>query len=301
MKHGLVAAALVLLGAAGPSTPPLLLREQAWTAPSANLAHALTHHQSECLARRDPQIEIGRALFRSPALLGGPAARAGLSCHACHSNGGMNTSFLLPELTDRAGHADVTSEWASSTLGDGLANPIAIPDLAGASGKSSFGRLQVPSLEQFTRNVIEQEFQGEPPPTQALDGVLAYMRALRLSACPAEAESAITLTTAADDVRRALAAAQGADASTRSLLLLSAQDAVGRIVERLPAARFTRERRRLEALARDVGAARNTADPIAALEATAWSTRFDSIVARLARHERRTYFSEATLARALVR
>ncbi|GAN00366.1 cytochrome c peroxidase [alpha proteobacterium U9-1i] len=299
MKHGFFAVALVLIGAAGPSAPPLLLREQAWTASGANLAHTLTHHQSECLARRDQQIEIGRALFRSPALLGGPAARAGLSCHACHSNGGMNTAFLLPELTDRPGHADVTSEWASATLGDGVSNPIAIPDLAGASGKSSFGRLQVASLEQFTRNVIEQEFQGETPPAQAFDGVLSYMRALRLSACPAEAESAITLASAADDVRRAINAAREADAPTRSLLLLSAQDAVGRIVERLPAARFRRERSRLEGLARDAGAARDASDPIAALETTAWSTRFDAVIAQLARDERRTYFNEPTLARAL--
>jgi hypothetical protein len=298
--------ALALLGAAGPSTPPLLLREQAWTAPSANLAHDLTHHQSECLATRDDAaetqaIEIGRALFRSPVLLGGPAARAGLSCHACHSNGGMNTRFLLPELTDRAGHADVTSEWASHSLGDGVANPIAIPDLTGASGKSSFGRLQVRSLAEFTHNVIEQEFQGAPPTPQAFDGLIAYMRALRLSACPAAATSAVTLASAADDVRRAVAAARVADAPTADLLLAAGQDAVGRIVERLPARSFARDRRRFEALARDLGAVRSAGDVNAALDATAWGTRFDAAVARVARRERRSYFNQATLAAALAR
>lgn len=289
-----------MLGAAAPSTP-FLLREQAWTAPGENMAHAMTHHQSECLAERTASIEIGRALFRSPVLLGGPAARAGLSCNACHSNGGMNTSFLLPELTDRAGHADVTSEWASRTLGDGLANPIAIPDLAGASGKSAFGRNNTPTLAEFTRNVIEQEFQGEPPPAQAFEGVLSYMRVLRLRSCPVEYVSAVTLTTAADDVRRAIAAAREADAPTRSLLLLAAQDAMGRIVERLPAQDFARDRRRLEALSRDLGAARAARDPIAALDTTSWATRFDAAIARIAPREQRSYFNEATLTAALQR
>lgn len=289
-----------MLGAAAPSTP-FLLREQAWTAPGERMAYAVTHHQSECLAERDASIEIGRALFRSPVLLGGPAARAGLSCHACHSNGGMNTSFLLPELTDRAGHADVTSEWASRSLGDGLANPIAIPDLAGASGKSAFGRNNTPTLAQFTRNVIEQEFQGEPPPPQAFEGLLAYMRALRLRACPTAYVSAVTLATAADDVRRAVAASREADAATRSLLLLAAQDAMGRIVERLPAPAFSRDRRALERLSRDLGAARGAGDPIAALDTISWATRFDATIARIAPREGRTYFDEATLAAALRR
>ena len=287
-----------MLGAAAPSTP-LLLREQAWTAPGEGMARAMSQHPSECLAERTPSIEIGRTLFRSPVLLGGPAARAGLSCHACHSNGGMNTSFLLPELTDRPGHADVTSEWASRNLGDGTANPIAIPDLVGASGKSAFGQREVPTLAEFTRNVIEQEFQGEPPPAQALEGVLAYMRALRLRACPSEYVSAVTLASAADDVRRAIAAARDADPPTRSLLLLAAQDAVGRIVERLPPTRFARDRRRLETLSRDLGATRASNDPTAALEAMSWSARFDAAITRIAPHEQRTYFNEATLAAAL--
>lgn len=287
-----------MLGAAAPSTP-FLLREQAWTAPGERMAHAMTHHPSECLAERTPSTEIGRALFRSPVLLGGPAARAGISCHACHSNGGMNTSFLLTELTDRAGHADVTSEWASRTLGDGVANPIAIPDLAGAAGKSAFGTREVPTLAEFTRNVIEQEFQGEQAPPQAFEGLLAYMRALRLRSCPAEYLNAVTLASAADDVRRAIAASREAGAPTRSLLLLAAQDAMGRIVERLPERSFARDRRRLETLSRDLGAARNTDDPIAALATTAWSTRFDAAIARVAPREQRTYFNEATLAAAL--
>jgi hypothetical protein len=298
LRLGFAAAALALCAAAGPASP-LLLREQAWTAPGPTLARDLTHAQGECLARTGADIEIGRALFRSPHLLGGPAARAGLSCHACHSNGGMNTRFLLPELTDRAGHADVTSEWASAARGDGVLNPEPIPDLAGASSRGAFGRGREPSLDVFVRGVIEDEFQGAPPTQQGFDALIAYLRALRLSACP-PGDTPITLTSAANDVRRAVAAAEIADRDTASPLLLAAQDAMGRIVERLPAPHFARERRRLETLARDLGALRQ-GDVHAALAAAApgWRARFDAEITRIAPREAQTYFNEATLAAAL--
>lgn len=290
----LAASALLLCG--GADAPALLLREQAWTPAGETLTHDLTHSAGECLAFRSEPIEIGRALFRSPALLGGPAARAGLSCHACHSDGSINTRFLLPELTDRAGHADVTSEWASETRGDGVANPVPIPDLAGSGGRTAFGRGQLP-LDGFVRTVIEEEFQGPPPPQQAFEGVLAYLRALQLSECPS-GPTPVTLASAANDVRRALAAALSADDATASLLLLSAQDAVGRIVERLPPHRFGGERRRLEVLARELGAMRGRDF---AGDAPAWRARFDGLVSRLARRERHTYFNAATLGAALAR
>jgi hypothetical protein len=293
-------AALVLTGAAAPEA--LLLREQSWTAPSETLAHDLTHAPGECLAERTPQIEVGRALFRTPGLLGGPAARAGISCNACHSNGGVNARFLLPELTDRAGHADVTSEWSSHVRGDGILNPLPIPDLADVSSHPPFGHTQQPTLEAFVRSAIVEEFQGEPPPAQAFDGMIAYLHALRTDACPA-AEAAVTLQGAADDVRRTVMAAEGADAETARLLLLAGQDAIGRVVERLPARGFSRDRSRFENLARELGAMRNAEDVSAAM-ATAvpgWRARFDAAVARTARREARTYFNEATLRRALER
>lgn len=294
-------AALVLTGAAAP--PALLLREQAWTAPGETLAYDLTHAPGECLAAaRTPETEIGRALFRSPGLIGGPASRAGLSCNACHSNGRVNARFLLPELTDRAGHADVTSEWASHVRGDGIANPLPIPDLAAVSHAPGFGHLREPSMEVFVRGVIVEEFQGHPPPAQAFDGMIAYLRALRSDPC-VEGMTRLTLHDAADDVRRAVAAAETADAPTASLLLLAGQDAIGRIVERLPARRFARDRGRFENLARELGAMRNAEDVSAAM-ATAipgWRARFDAAVTRTARREARTYFNEATLRRALER
>ncbi len=293
------AVVLPLIAADAPA--PLLLREQAWMAPGDRLAHDLTHAPQACVTEQTSQTEIGRALFRSPAMLGGPAARIGLSCHACHTNGRDNTRFLLPELTDRPGEADVTSEWSSAVRGDGVFNPVDIPDLAGVGRRSAFGRVRDPSLENFVRGVVVEEFQGPEPPAQAIAALLAYLRTLA-APCASDA-TRVTLATAARDVRRAVDAAEAADAPTARLVLLAAQDAMGRIVERLPGRRFARERRSFETLSRELGAMRAGQDVHAAIEAAlpGWRARFDAQIRRVARRERRTYFNEATLQRALER
>lgn len=296
MKLFLIAAVTSLLSAAAPAT--LLLREQAWTPPGAGAAAIMTHAPRECLTAHSDRIEAGRALFRSPNLLGGPAARAGLSCHACHTNGRVNPHFALPELTDRPGAADVTSEWASKVRGDGVANPIDIPDLAGAGARVEFGHNRDPSLEHFVHSVIVDEFQGAPPPPEALASLIAYLRALDTCAITNER---VTLAMAADDVRRAVRASTSADIETAPLLMLAAQDAIGRIVERLPPHRFSRDRRTFEALARELGALRDAADLARAQDAVlpGWQARFDAAVTRVARRERQTYFNQTTLQRAL--
>ena len=297
----LVAAGFFMLASAAPGRPTLIVREQAWTAPGESLARDLTHAPGECLARRSADVEVGRALFRSPGLLGGPAARAGLSCQACHTNGRVNTRFFLAELTDRAGAADATSEWASKVRGDGVMNPRDIPDLVGAADRTAFGQARDPSLEHFVSGVIAEEFQGVTPPSEAFAGLMAYLRALRADACAA-VEIQITLGLYADDVRRTLSAAEAADRGTAHLLLFAAQDGVGRIVERLPRSQFGSERRRFEALARELGSVRSagTAPPALATVLPGWRARFDATLARVARRESETYFDEATLSDALV-
>jgi hypothetical protein len=297
-RFALLALALPLAAAA---EPPFLLREQAWTAVSVDRAYAMTHAPAECLGARTGEVEAGRAMFRSPALLGGPAARAGLSCNACHANGRVNHHFLLPELTNRAGAADVTSEWSSRVRGDGVFNPVDIPDLADIENRSAFGAAREPSLDRFVRGVIVEEFQGQEPNEDVLRSVIAYVRALEGQAC-ADADARITLQGAAEDVRRALAAAEGArDTATAALILRAAQDAMGRIVERLPPPRFQRARSELEQLSRELGGFRNTNDIQAALDVAlpGWRTRFDSVITRIARQERRTYFNERQLRRDL--
>lgn len=302
MRFLLASAAIVLTSAAAPTTH--VLREQAWTQASetTDLAHAMTRAPQECLAASDTglaQIEAGRALFRSPTLLGGPVARAGISCHACHSNGRANEHFFLPELTDRAGAADVTSEWASHVRGDGVMNAIDIPDLTGVGQRTALGRTRDPSLDHFVHGVVVEEFQGAAPSPATMEALLAYLRALNADACAA-GEAAITLRSAAGDVQRAVSAAETMDdRTTAGLLLAAAQDAMGRVVERLPAGTFAAERRRLETLSRELAAMRS--DEAWRERLPAWRTRFDGAVARITRREQRTYFDENTLRAALRR
>lgn len=294
-----IALALLLIAAAPASSP--VLRAEGWTAPSPSRAMALSSAPAECLAHTDDAIETGRALFRSAVLFGGPAARVGLSCEACHAGGRVNSHFLLAELGDRPGEVDVTSEWASKTRGDSIRNPVPIPDLAGTGTRASFGGKRVASLDAFVRDVIVEEFQGQPPPDAALAGLIAYIRALDPATCRAGQEP-ITLTDAADDVRRALAAAvrqsQRRDMATASLLLYAAQDSVARIVERLPPGAFAPERSALTQLARELGALRSEPHRFAEA-APAWSARFAGVVGRLSRRESRTYFNPRRLARAM--
>jgi hypothetical protein len=292
VKLAFAALALVFLTGAAPSQ--IILREQAWTAPGADQARAMIVAPGECVAAQTTESEIGRALFRSPNLLGGAAARAGLSCNACHSDGRVNANFMMPELTNRAGAADVTSEWASHVRGDGVMNPVDIPDLVDVGSREGLGHVRDPSLEHFVHGVIVEEFQGEALTDQALTGVVAYLRSSVIGACTGE--SAITLKSTADDVRRAVAAAEMADAPTARLLLLAAQDAIGRIVERLPSRGFARDRGRFERLSRDLGALRREDVHTRLIEAApGWRARFDAAVVRVARREQRTYFNEATL------
>lgn len=296
----LLVAAPLIVSAAPPPAP--VLRAEEWTHRTATFARDLSAAPAECLARSDDSIEVGRALFRSPALLGGPAARVGLSCEACHAGGRLNAQFLLPELSDAPGTVDVTSEWASKVRGDGVRNPVPIPDLVGVRDKATFGGRREPSLEAFVRGVIVEEFQGAPPTAAALAGVLAYLRALDGRACAA-GPRAITLAAAADDARRAVDAAtrsaDGGDSATASVLLYAGQDAVARIVERLPEAAFARDRATLTQLSRELGGLRD-GDVCAKLTdgRAGWMARFDATVGQIARRATRTYFNPRVLARA---
>lgn len=287
MKHALAGLAALLCAGAGAASAPAL-RDLIWTDPATDVAHALTHAPRECLSARTNDVELGRALFRSRTLLGGPAARVGLSCDSCHSTGRTNAHFLLPELTDRAGHADVTSAWSSRVRDDGVANPRPIPDLAGAATRASFGAQREPSLDTFMRSVIVDEFQGALPSDATMAALHAYIAALE----PCEGATPLTLTDIITDARRAAIAAERAstsDPTTARLAHLAAQDALARLTERLPERRFQRERRELESLARDLA------------PTPTWRARFEALATRLTRRERATYANEQTLRRALQR
>lgn len=227
---------LILLGAAAP-TGDIPLREARWIAPGRDAVAMLTREPSECLRRtKDPvaamSIEIGRAAFRNPLLLGGQAARVGLSCNSCHRSGHGNPDFVFPGVSGEPGTADVTSSLMSSQRGDGINNPKPIPDLSGPRE-----RLKVhDGIDRFVHGLIVEEFDGIAPPPRVVAGLVSYVGALSASACPSDGSVPVTLMARLEDVRRAVRAADAAlsvgDGATAKIMLSSARYMLGVIDER---------------------------------------------------------------------
>lgn len=221
-----------------------------WMTPSADRARLLTTEPAECLQiSTDPAqtraVEIGRAVFRSPLLLGGQAARAGLTCESCHRGGRGNPQFQFAGVSGPPGTADVTSSLFSSHRGDGADNPVPIPDLAGPRDRL---KVAPEALPGFVRGLIVEEFDGPEPTPAVLAGVVAYVRALSPAACPAQSERVVTLAVIMEDARRALAAAQTApDPATAAAMVAAARARLGLINERYAARALAAERRALRA------------------------------------------------------
>lgn len=290
-----------------------LLREMRWIAadtPRGELVRILTTSPAECLAlpadaeKADAltaeQIGVGRAMFSAPLLLGGQAARAGLSCAACHQGGRGNPHFVFPGVSGAPGTADVTSSLFSSRRGDGIANPKPIPDLAADLPKISRDPAS-PALRTFIRGLIVEEFDGLEPPARILDGLAAYVRALRRLTCGADmprsaASEAGDAVAAAFAARTALA---GNDPGSARLLLSAARSALGRIDERYPGqpaiARLLQRRddelRRLQA---DIAAGRSADRAL-----TRWAKTMTRDTAALRAAEPGSLYPAAMLDRAL--
>ncbi len=166
----------------------LRLPELAWVGETADPVRALTTRPAACSHGTDNDDERrlrfrGEILFASPALLGGKAAQAGLSCESCHRNGRGNGSFFFPGHSSAAGTADVSSGFFSSSHGDNSFNPVPIPDLAAASGLKHPDRTGA-AFRDFVATLIEGEFSGQPVPAPAMDALIAYLAAISPAGCP---------------------------------------------------------------------------------------------------------------------
>jgi hypothetical protein len=257
------ALAFGLAAALPPPAPPL--RAMRWLAPGADATVVLTHRPTECLAMpADAQnaylVELGRAAFRTPLLLGGQAARAGVQCETCHRGGRNNPDFDFPGISGAPGTADVTTSVLSSHRGDGIDNPKPIPNLSGP--KSALKVSQdpgSPALEAFIHGIVTQEFDGDEPPPAVLKGLAAYVRALSPGACRAEPTEPMTAAGALADVRRTLLAAIAAldhgDGGAAALMVASARSQLGDIDERYAGLALAPQRAALERAAADLGAA----------------------------------------------
>lgn len=235
----LVAAAFLLLTGAA-ERRQLPIRESRWLK-TPDLVADLTRQPVECIAwPKDAtarhSAEIGRALFRSPLLLGGQAARTGLSCASCHRNGRTNPHFHFPGISGDPGTADVTASLMSEKRGDDIFNPKPIPDLGGDRKKLKV--VGTPKLRTFIHGLIVEEFTGPEPSPAALDSVVTYVSALTPAACKG-ATVPITLGSKLGDVDSAVALAATAyasgDEATGRALLAAARSTLGAIDERFQA------------------------------------------------------------------
>lgn len=308
-------AALLIALAASAQEPGFDLADLRWLAPGADPVAALTAEPAECLAPAATQAEatrreIGRALFRTPTLLGGQAARAGLSCAACHRNGRDNPDFAFVGVSGEPGTADVTSSFLSSHRGDGVDNPVAIPDLAGPRDRLKVDRgPESGALEAFVRGLIVEEFDGPEPSDAALGALAAYVRGLSPDACPAEPVRAVRVADRIADAKRAVALATGAledgDGATATLLLAAARAELERIHARYAGEALAALRDELVLSASVLGliqqdiAEGEARRPAVAPALTLWGALFDDLAADLEARESASLFAADVLSRTL--
>jgi hypothetical protein len=295
-RAGALSAVLLLTLVAAADGRGVPIREARWLAPGS-LERTLASEPAECLvepagaeARR--AVAIGRIAFRAPLLLGGQAARAGMSCATCHRNGRGNPDFLFPGLSGPPGTADVTSSLMSSHRGDHVANPVPIPDLGGSRDKLKVSRDPAGgALEHFIHGLVAEEFDGPEPSPEVLAGLAAYVRALRPEGC-GRGERPITLASRLADVETAVDLARDSRGETRRLLLAAARSTLGAIDERFGG--LESDRTLLRQADSDLAAIRN-----GRADFTAWDRFWPARKARLLADQRRSLYDPGRLRKAL--
>ncbi len=251
---------------------------------------------------------MGLALFNTPTLLGGQAARAGLSCASCHVNGRDNAHFLLPSLSGAPGTADVTSSFFGIARGNGHHDPVTIPDLAQPGKVSRAPGDQ--ALPIFIRNLIVDEFSGAEPSASTLLALTQYVRAVAPCAGgddrPQKRQLNDQLTLIRAAVESAAAEVRGGPAATGSvgegaavpLLIAGARHQLGLIAERYAAKSLAGERRMLlqaSTRLRAISDHQDSAVFAAALDR--WRQDFDGKIApRLAAREASSLYNENAVA-----
>jgi hypothetical protein len=295
-RAGALSAVLLLSLAAASDGRGVPIREARWLAPGS-LERALSTEPAECLvepaapeARR--AVAIGRIAFRAPLLLGGQAARAGMSCATCHRNGRGNPDFLFPGLSGPPGTADVTSSLMSSHRGDHLANPVPIPDLGGPPARLKVSRDPAGgALEHFIHGLVAEEFDGPEPSPEVLAGLAAYVRALRPEGC-GRGDRPITLDSRLADVEAAIDLARTSRGETRRLLLAAARSTLGAIDERFGGREADRDLLRQSDA--DLAAVRS-----GQADFTRWDRSWPARKARLLADQGRSLYDPRRLRRAL--
>jgi hypothetical protein len=277
-----------------------------WVPAAADPARAFATQPAECLrppADADARlaVEVGRAAFRTPVLLGGQAARAGITCETCHRAGRDNPDFQFPGASGEPGTADVTLSLFSSHRGNGVHDPKPIPDLSGPREKL---KVAPPDLPKFIHGLITEEFDGPEPPPAVLAGLAAYVRALQPAACPAgPPRIPVTSALLLDDTRRALTAARAelarGDARTAIVLVAAARARLFLLDERYAALPAEQQRlRAADATLAALQARLHDGRPGAARVIDQWLAASQPLGAALKAAEPRSLFNPARLSQA---
>ncbi len=251
-----------------------LIQAMAWLDPAQHL-DALTTEPRRHAAVQDQQALAGEALFHTPTLLGGQAAKAGLSCASCHENGRDNPAFLFPNVSGKPGTADVTSSFFSSYRGNAVFDPVKIPDLT-VPGKISRAA-DSQELEKFIRDLIVEEFNGQEPSSTVLSALAYYVRSL--SSAPAKTRIALKVDSQLIAVDQTVLAAkeaqQDGDLKLSHLLLASARHRLGLIHERYAGNGLTKQRSALVSASRQLGRLQEIEDETDFSKALAhWETSY---------------------------
>ncbi len=133
--------------------------------------------RSEIAGGKSYMINLGNLAFSSPAILGGVARQAGLSCETCHVNGAGNARFYIPKMSTRPGNFDTTGPLFNPKADNQVLDPVRIPSLRGARYLAPYGHDgRMASLRDFVHNVIVNEFAGPEPSPVIVDAIVAYIQ-----------------------------------------------------------------------------------------------------------------------------
>jgi hypothetical protein len=156
------------------SEPSRQPNEVDWFETKSDVIRHLNKTYTECLnTPDDPQVKLGKLAFNSPRLLGGQAARMGLSCASCHRSGRDNPHFFIKQISSTPGTSDITHSFLSSEGGDGIDNPKIIPDLI---APTRFLKRDSQQFEDFLHRLIEVEFDGRKTPEPIFNAINTYLK-----------------------------------------------------------------------------------------------------------------------------
>ena len=85
---------------------------------------------SEVAGGKSYMVNLGNLAFSSPAILGGVARQAGVSCGTCHVNGAGNAKFFMPKMSTRPGNFDTTGPLFNPKADNFVLDPVTDPEPA---------------------------------------------------------------------------------------------------------------------------------------------------------------------------